>query len=98
MSVEANPADLSDEVAAVSRCGVNRISIGGQSFDAAKLRGLERDHTPDELRRAVATAKEHIASVSLDLIFGTPSETLDAWRSNLAAAVALRPITYRPTA
>lgn len=91
-SVEANPADLGDETLAVLAAGgVNRISLGGQSFDAAKLKILERDHTPDRLRRAVEMAKQRIASVSLDLVFGVPGETLAVWQADLASALALEP-------
>jgi oxygen-independent coproporphyrinogen-3 oxidase len=91
-SVEANPADLTDEMLAVLAAGgVNRISLGGQSFDPAKLKLLERDHTPDHLRRAVETAKQSFASASLDLIFGVPGETLEIWRADLAEMLALAP-------
>ncbi len=92
VSVEANPADLDDEkLDVLVQGGVNRLSLGGQSFNAAKLQTLERDHSPQQLREAVAQAKSRIASVSLDLIFGTPGETPDAWSADLAAAVALAP-------
>jgi oxygen-independent coproporphyrinogen III oxidase len=91
-TVEANPVDLSDETLAVlAEGGVNRISLGGQSFDAAKLAILERDHTPDDFRQAVEAAKRNIASVSIDLIFGVPGETLAVWQADLAAATALLP-------
>jgi putative oxygen-independent coproporphyrinogen III oxidase len=91
-SVEANPADLDESMlATLADAGVNRVSLGGQSFDAAKLKILERDHTSDDLRRALALAQTRIASVSLDLIFGVPGETLEVWRADLAAALALEP-------
>jgi oxygen-independent coproporphyrinogen-3 oxidase len=91
-SVEANPADLSETMLdTLAGCGVNRLSIGGQSFNAGKLATLERDHTGDELRGAVERAKRHIESVSLDLIFGVPDENLDAWQADLSAALALGP-------
>jgi oxygen-independent coproporphyrinogen-3 oxidase len=91
-SVEANPVDLDDEMLGVlAEAGVNRISLGGQSFDAAKLELLERDHTADQLCRAVRAAKERIASVSLDLIFGVPGESLTSWQSDLSRALELAP-------
>ncbi len=91
-SVEANPADLSDEMLSMlAECGVNRISLGGQSFNAAKLKTLERDHTSDDLRVSATRAKACIDSVSLDLIFGVPGETLDVWQADLAAAVEQQP-------
>ncbi len=91
-SVEANPADLNEPMlATLADCGVNRLSVGGQSFDTAKLKILERDHTAEDLRRAMMLAKTRIASVSLDLIFGVPGETLATWQADLAAALALEP-------
>jgi putative oxygen-independent coproporphyrinogen III oxidase len=91
-SVEANPADVTDEkTGLLAHAGVNRLSLGGQSFDAAKLKLLERDHDAARLRRAFQLAKTRIPSVSLDLIFGTPGETLETWRGDLAAALALGP-------
>ena len=92
LSIEANPIDIRPElVDLLAGLGVTRLSLGGQSFDAGKLRLLERDHTPQMLRRAVELAKQRIASVSLDLIFGTPGETLAAWRRDLQLALELQP-------
>jgi putative oxygen-independent coproporphyrinogen III oxidase len=92
LTIEANPADLTEELAArLAAVGVNRISLGGQSFDADKLRLLERDHSPGQLASAMKIARRHIASVSLDLIFGIPGESLVVWQRDLAAALALEP-------
>ena len=89
-SLEANPADIDVETLdALVAGGVNRLSLGGQSFDAAKLAGLERDHSPAGLRAAAAAARARIDSVSLDLIFAVPGETLEVWRADLAAALSL---------
>ncbi len=91
-SVEANPIDISPEVVdLLADHGVNRISLGGQSFDPAKLQVLERDHTPAVLRQSVELAQRRIDSVSLDLIFGTPGETLAGWQQDLQSAIALAP-------
>jgi oxygen-independent coproporphyrinogen-3 oxidase len=91
-SIEANPADLDDEkLALLIEYGVNRISLGGQSFNAHKLAVLERDHDDGVLTRAVQASRRYVRSVSLDLIFGTPGETLSGWQSDLGAALALRP-------
>ncbi|MEX0678131.1 MAG: radical SAM family heme chaperone HemW [Pirellulales bacterium] len=91
-SVEANPADVTDEkVALLALAGVNRLSLGGQSFHAAKLALLERDHDAGQLRRAFELAKKRITSVSIDLIFGTPGESIETWRGDLAAALQLNP-------
>lgn len=91
-SVEANPADLDGEKMRVLQSyGVNRISLGAQSFSARKLRVLERDHGAQDVRRAFSSAREHFPSVAMDLMFAVPGESLDEWRQDLAAAIALRP-------
>ncbi len=91
-SVEANPIDIRQEVVdLLADLGVNRISLGGQSFDPAKLELLERDHSPAVLRQAVELAQRRIRSVSLDLIFGTPGESLQVWRRDLQAGLELAP-------
>lgn len=91
-SVEANPADLSDgKIALLAAHGVNRLSLGGQSFNVAKLAILERDHDAEVIAQGIARARKRISSISLDLIFGTPGETLDVWRHDLETALALEP-------
>ena len=91
-SVEANPVDWTPEKAEVLKlAGVTRISLGAQSFDEAKLRLLERDHGPAEIEHAVALARGFAQSVSLDLIFGAPGESLATWRRDLERALALAP-------
>lgn len=91
-SVEANPADLDEAKAELlAEQGVNRVSLGAQSFDKGKLALLERDHQAEDIRRTVAICRPRFASISLDLIFGAPGETLAGWRDDLAAALALRP-------
>jgi oxygen-independent coproporphyrinogen-3 oxidase len=91
-SIEANPIDL-DEVKAqiLAGAGVTRVSLGAQSFHAAKLRVLERDHDANTIRRAVALARGFAQSVSIDLIFGVPGETLADWQADLRAAIELAP-------
>ncbi len=92
MSIEANPVDLTDaKLALLAEYGVNRISLGGQSFDAAKLATLERDHDAASLVKAIQMSRRYMRSVSLDLIFGVPGETLDTWRRDLTTAIELRP-------
>src|SRR5687768_13241954 len=91
-SVEANPADLDGpRVEALAEAGVTRISLGVQSFQPRKLKLLERDHGPPEIVRSFQLAREHVASVSIDLIFGSPQETLSEWQTDLRAALALEP-------
>lgn len=91
-SVEANPADVTPGyVARMADLGVNRISLGVQSLRAEKLRLLERDHDRHRVAAAVAAGRERIASISCDLIFGAPQETLADWKRDLDALLALEP-------
>ncbi len=91
-SVEANPVDLDEpRMAVLAEHGVTRVSLGAQSFDPAKLALLERDHRRPQIERAFALARKSVQSVSLDLIFGAPGETLAGWAADLDAALALGP-------
>jgi oxygen-independent coproporphyrinogen-3 oxidase len=91
-SIEANPATLTAEkIGVLADAGVNRVSLGAQSFNLRALRVLERDHQPDDVSRAVDLLKRKIANVSLDLIFGVPGQTLADWQRDLRQALALEP-------
>ena len=93
ITVEANPETVTAEVVDVLvEAGVNRISIGAQSFDPGHLRTLERWHDPANVARSVALARAGgVEDVSLDLIFGIPGQALDDWSADLDAALALAP-------
>lgn len=87
-SVEANPLDITPERVAVLReHGVTRLSLGVQSFNDEKLAILERDHRRADLPAILSLARESFSSLSLDLIFGTPGESLTLWQSDLEAAL-----------
>lgn len=91
ITVEANPRDVDGPCAAVlASAGVNRVSLGAQSFQPDKLRVLERDHGGKDVERAAGLVRE-FADVSLDLIFGVPGESLENWLLDLRHAVALSP-------
>jgi oxygen-independent coproporphyrinogen-3 oxidase len=91
-SLEANPDSLTDEKAAVlAQFGVNRVSIGVQSFRPDTLAALDRRHAPEHISRAVEVARKHIPVVSLDLIFGAPGSTLAGWAADLNAALSFDP-------
>jgi oxygen-independent coproporphyrinogen-3 oxidase len=91
-SVEANPDSLDrDKVKVLADHGVNRVSLGAQSFHPHLLRALGRDHAPDEIPRAVERARARIDNVSLDLIFGVPGQTLAEWDADLRRALELQP-------
>jgi oxygen-independent coproporphyrinogen-3 oxidase len=90
-SIEANPESLdSEKVAVLAAFGVNRVSLGAQSFHPHLLRVLERPHSPEEVAGAVQRLRRGgIEQLSLDLIFGVPGQTLREWRDDLEHALAL---------
>jgi oxygen-independent coproporphyrinogen III oxidase len=88
-SVEANPLDCCPEKLQLMRdWGVNRISLGGQSFNDHKLKALERDHTGLQLHRALQMSLHYFDNCSLDLIFAAPDESLDQWNQDLTEALS----------
>jgi oxygen-independent coproporphyrinogen-3 oxidase len=104
-TVECNPETATPDLMSVLRHGgVNRVSIGAQSFDPRHLKTLERWHDPENVARAIEMARAAgIARQSIDLIFGIPAQTLDDWRRDLERAIALRTkhlscynLTYEP--
>ncbi|MBA4748518.1 MAG: coproporphyrinogen III oxidase [Sphingopyxis sp.] len=89
ITLEANPNSVEvANFAALAAAGVNRVSIGVQSFDAQALDFLGRAHDADEARRAIATAQAHFARVSFDLIYARPGQSLGVWEAELAEALA----------
>lgn len=90
VTVEANPLDVTAEfVAACRDLGATRVSLGGQSLDAATLQSLDRDHAPDDVRAAVSRLLDAGLVVSLDIMTAAPGQTLAAVDADLAAATAL---------
>ncbi|MFL6289360.1 MAG: radical SAM family heme chaperone HemW [Thermoanaerobaculia bacterium] len=91
--LEANPEDVTPEsVRAWRDLGVRTLSLGIQSFDTEALTFLGRRHSPEQARRSVELAREAgFHTVALDLIFGLPGQTAEAWRRTLEAAVSLQP-------
>ncbi|MFT5094182.1 MAG: oxygen-independent coproporphyrinogen-3 oxidase, partial [Porticoccaceae bacterium] len=91
-SVEANPARMTDDrIAVLADAGVNRISLGVQSFDDATLTMLERDHRRADVFGCVERVRSRISNISLDLIFAVPGQSLPLWESTLQSAVDLSP-------
>ena len=91
-TLEANPTDLNrghDHF--FCELGVTRMSIGAQSFDIHKLRSLERNHTADDIIKAVESVRNLGIDLSMDLIFGAPGEQLETWSKDLSFALALAP-------
>jgi oxygen-independent coproporphyrinogen-3 oxidase len=89
-TVEANPGTLdAAKVSILADHGVNRVSLGAQSFHRPLLEVLERNHDPDDVPRALDLVRRRIDEVSLDLIFGVPGQTLAQWQNDLQRAIAL---------
>lgn len=104
-TVEANPETVTPPLMALLKAGgVNRISIGAQSFDSQLLQTLERHHDPTNVTHAVQMTREAgITNINIDLIFGIPGQTLDTLDADLDAALTLAPehlscygLTYEP--
>ena len=92
VTLEANPLDVTPELVAVAAdCGVTRVSLGSQSLDEATLRSLDRDHTPDDVRRAAALLSAAGFTLSLDVMTAAPGQSLADVQRDLDAAVALSP-------
>jgi oxygen-independent coproporphyrinogen-3 oxidase len=91
-TVEANPGTLDEEkVGVLAEGGVNRVSLGAQSFQPSALKALERNHDPEDVPRAVDLIRRRFDRWSLDLIFGAPGSTLAQWGDDLDRAIALGP-------
>jgi putative oxygen-independent coproporphyrinogen III oxidase len=93
VTTEANPDSVTPEsLAALRAGGFNRVSFGMQSAVPHVLRVLERTHDPANVARAVGWARDAgFEQVSLDLIYGTPGESIADWRTSVEAALASEP-------
>lgn len=95
ITVECNPDDVTDSlIGSLATLGVNRISMGVQSMNDNELRIVNRRHTAAQVVEAIDICHHNdIHNISIDLIFGLPSQTIDSWRKTLDAALAL-PVTH----
>jgi oxygen-independent coproporphyrinogen-3 oxidase len=92
VTTEANPDSVTSEsLRELAEGGFTRVSVGMQSAVPHVLRTLDRTHNPDNVARAVESARGAGLQVSLDLIYGTPGESLEDWQRSLDAVVALEP-------
>ena len=93
ITLEANPDTLSSsKIRAWKDFGINRISLGVQSADKKILQILDRTHNPENVKNSVELLKNGgIHNFSLDLIYGTPGETLDSWSSSVESLVEFDP-------
>ena len=91
ISIEVNPELVREgDVATYVASGIDRLSIGVQSFVPEEIVTLGRKHAPEDIARVITLARDAgIRSVSIDLIFGVPGQTLQSWRHSLREAIAL---------
>lgn len=92
-TIEANPDDVTPEwCAALPPLGVNRVSMGVQSFEDDILRFIGRRHTARQAVEAIDNLRQAgIRNISIDLIFGLPGQTVESWSASVRQAVALKP-------
>lgn len=92
ITMEANPGTFeADKFAQFRASGVNRLSVGIQSFDTRHLSALGRIHDSDDARRAVDIAAHHFENLNLDLMFGLPRQTLDECIADIETALSFTP-------
>lgn len=91
-TLECNPAQADEPTLRQLRCfGVNRLSIGAQSFNAKELKTLGRIHSPRQITEAVRIAKKGgFENIGLDLMFGIPGSSMKTWRHSLKSAASLK--------
>ena len=88
ITLEANPTSVeAEKFLGFGAAGVNRVSLGVQSFDEAALRFLGRQHSAGEARAAIVVAASHFARFSFDLIYARPGQSVAEWEAELAAAL-----------
>ena len=93
ITLEANPGTLNQEqLTGLRAAGINRLSMGAQSFDAELLKTLGRIHSPKDIVQAVHYARAAgFASINIDFMFGLPGQTMRHWRETLDRALDLHP-------
>ena len=104
-TVEANPDDVTPEwCSTLASLGVNRVSMGVQTFEDDILRLIGRRHNAAQVAHAIANLRASgITNISIDLIYGLPGQTLDSWKRSVEQAIALSSqhvsaygLTYEP--
>ena len=91
ITMEANPGSIeANKFAAFAKCGINRVSIGIQSFKDEQLKALGRIHNGEEAKRAIQIALDNFKSVNLDLMYGLPNQSLDAAKADVETALSFK--------
>lgn len=90
-TVEVNPSGVTREkLEMLHNMGVNRLSIGAQTFDAALLKAIGRDHVPEDIERTIETARSvGFSNISLDLMFGLPNQSVEQFIHTVNKAITL---------
>jgi oxygen-independent coproporphyrinogen-3 oxidase len=92
ITLEANPGTVETErFAAYRDAGVNRLSLGIQSFNDAHLQALGRIHSADEAKRAIEIAQQHFDNINLDLMYALPQQTLEQALQDVQTALQFKP-------
>ena len=93
ITLEANPATFRhDKAELFKELGVNRVSLGIQSFEGSVLKTLGREHSPEEAAESVQILQEaRLDEINIDLMFSIPGQTIDHWSSTLDSAILLEP-------
>src|SRR3989338_10864151 len=92
VTLEANPGTVeADRFAAYREAGVNRLSMGIQSFNDAHLQALGRIHSADEAKRAIEIAQQHFDNLNLDLMYALPNQSLDEALQDVQTALSFAP-------
>ena len=93
VTIECNPDDVTDSfVKVLPQLGINRTSLGIQTFSDERLRFLHRRHTAQQAVEAIHRLRQAgIANISIDLMFGFPGQTFDQWLTDIQHAIALQP-------
>ena len=91
ITIEMNPDDVTPQyAAALTGLGINRVSMGAQTFDDQRLRFLHRRHTAAQVSEAVCILRNAgVRNISIDLMYGFPGETIDDWQRDIDAVLAL---------
>lgn len=91
ITLEANPDDIIEEkLLGWKKIGINRLSIGVQSFFDDDLKWMNRAHTAQQASENLQLAKKYFNNITIDLIYGTPILTNERWKQNVDTAVSLK--------
>lgn len=104
VTIEVNPEDVDHRKAAQwKESGINRVSMGAQSFDDVELKLLRRRHSAQKIHDAFHILKQYFNNISLDLIYGIPGQSCETLERNLKSLIQLQPqhisvyaLTYEP--